>query len=130
MTRSQRPASAGLTAEAPPPAGGGWVDVDLSALAANYDTLVRLVAPAACAATVKADAYGLGLEAVTNVLWERGCRTFFVANLAEAMALRRLQPTADVLVFNGVVTHEVQTMVNERIWPRVQSVKPLVVACD
>ena len=42
-----------------------------------------------CAAVVKANAYGLGLEPVTAKLAKAGCKTFFVADLAEA---RRARP--------------------------------------
>ena len=41
-----------------------------------------------CAAVVKADAYGLGVEGVSRALFEAGCRTFFVATLSEGVGLR------------------------------------------
>lgn len=40
-----------------------------------------------CAAVVKANAYGLGIQTVAKALYEKGCRTFFVANIVEALEL-------------------------------------------
>ena len=45
-------------------------------------------APAACAAVVKANAYGLGAAPVALALMGVGCRRFFVATLDEGIALR------------------------------------------
>ena len=64
--------------------------IDLAAIAANYRMLAAKAAPAECAGVVKADAYGLGVAEVAPALWQAGCRTFFVATLAEGVALRGL----------------------------------------
>ncbi|MCK0208735.1 alanine racemase [Starkeya koreensis] len=81
---------------------GGILTVDLSALAANYGELARRVAPAACAAVVKGDAYGIGLEPAAQALWQAGARSFFVALLAEAREVRDLLPEAEIFVLNGL----------------------------
>lgn len=62
--------------------------VDLGALVANWRRLAARAAPAECAAVVKADAYGLGIEAVVPPLARAGCRTFFVAHAAEGVRAR------------------------------------------
>lgn len=51
--------------------------------------LADRVAPAACAAVVKADGYGLGAIPVGHALIKAGCRTFFVATPGEGAALRK-----------------------------------------
>jgi alanine racemase len=79
----------------------GVVVVDLDALARNYAKLRRLAAPAECAAVVKADAYGLGMEAVALRLSREGCRHFFVATEAEGIALRGVLAEASIYVFAG-----------------------------
>jgi alanine racemase len=76
--------------------------IDLDAVAANYRALRKAAAPAECAAVVKADAYGLGMEPVVRRLLREGGRRFFVATLAEAEALRAMTPLAEVLVLEGV----------------------------
>ena len=76
--------------------------IDLGALAANYRTLSALAAGAECASVVKADAYGLGMAEAAPVLFAAGCKTFFVATLAEAEALRALLPGVIIYVFAGL----------------------------
>src|SRR5579859_3613647 len=62
--------------------------IDLAAIAANWRLLQQRVGPGCTvAATVKADAYGLGLAPVALALAEAGCRWFYVATLDEAAAL-------------------------------------------
>jgi alanine racemase len=81
---------------------GGVLEIDLAGIVANWRFLARQVAPAGCAAVVKADAYGLGAAAVANALAAAGCRRFFVATLDEAVALRAALPDpVEIAVFNG-----------------------------
>lgn len=83
--------------------------IDLGALAANYLKLRDLAAPAECAAVVKADAYGLGMDEAAPALWRAGCETFFVATLSEAQALRALLPDAVIYVFDGLLPGTAQS---------------------
>ncbi|CEF42079.1 alanine racemase [Acetobacter senegalensis] len=82
---------------------GGRLLIDLAAIAANYMILHSLAGPQTEAgAAVKANAYGLGLAEIAPVLYEAGCRTFFVAHLAEGVALRRLiAPDSRIFVLHG-----------------------------
>jgi alanine racemase len=90
----------------PGDASGGFsatLTIDLGAIVANYRKLVEFVAPAACGAVVKADAYGLGAASIAPALQRAGCRHFFVATLDEGLALRRaLPPSAIVFLLNGL----------------------------
>ena len=81
---------------------GGLLTIDLSALAANYRDLAARAKPAECAAVVKADAYGIGLEPAAAALVAAGCKTFFVALLDEALKLRTVAPDAVIYVLNGL----------------------------
>lgn len=77
--------------------------IDLGAVRANYRTLRDRAQNAEVAAVVKADAYGLGAAHCAMALLDEGCRTFFVAQLAEAHELRRLLPAdTAVYVLNGL----------------------------
>ena len=68
--------------------------IDTDTLKRNYKALlapVQAVSPHTCAiAVVKADAYGHGIRPVVEALLSAGCRSFAVACLEEAVALRRL----------------------------------------
>lgn len=77
--------------------------IDLDGLAANYRALATKVAPARCAAVVKANAYGIGLAQAGPALWRAGARTFFVAQLDEGLALRGLLPEAEIGILNGLM---------------------------
>ncbi|HET7608295.1 MAG TPA: alanine racemase [Gammaproteobacteria bacterium] len=79
------------------------VRIDLDALARNYRMLRERAKPGECAAVVKADAYGLGVERVAGRLLREGCRRFFVATLSEAQQLRALAPDAEIGVFEGAL---------------------------
>ncbi len=80
---------------------GGTLMIDLNAIVSNWRALARLIRTAECAAVVKANAYGLGLEAVGARLAQAGCKTFFVADLAEARRLRSRATDAAIYVLNG-----------------------------
>lgn len=80
---------------------------DAEALAANWRELARMSGTAACGAAVKADGYGLGAVRVTRVLAEAGCRDFFVATWAQALALAPLG--VPVTVLHGVFEEDMPT---------------------
>ena len=75
--------------------------IDAGALADNWRTLNRLSGNASAGAAVKADGYGLGARRVVPLLWEAGCRNFFVAHWAEAAELLELVPPANIAVLHG-----------------------------
>ena len=80
--------------------------VDLGALRANYRCVAAVAEQGAApppGAVVKADAYGLGAGEVVRALQAEGCRDYFVANLAEGVALRDTARTGEarVYVFSG-----------------------------
>jgi alanine racemase len=76
--------------------------IDLDAICANWRLLAARVRPAACAAVVKANAYGLGAAPVALALYRAGCREFFVALVDEGVNLRAaLPPNALVYVLQG-----------------------------
>jgi alanine racemase len=84
---------------------GAILSIDLDAVAANYAKLRNKLKGAMCAAVVKADAYGLGLDPVARRLAQDGCRDFFVAQIGEAVILRETlksaAPDSAIYVLNG-----------------------------
>lgn len=84
---------------------GARLTIDLDALAANYAALRQCAPGAETAAVIKADGYGLGAAQVGRRLWTEGARTFFVARLAEGVALRAAleDRAADILVLDGLL---------------------------
>ena len=77
--------------------------VDLSAIRRNWRALAGRAGAAACAAVVKADAYGLGVGAVAPALAAEGARIFFTALPEEGLALRDvLGDGPEIWCFNGL----------------------------
>jgi alanine racemase len=84
-----------------PAEAGGVLTIDLAAIEANWRALARRVTPAECGAVVKGDAYGCGIDPVVRVLSKAGCKTYFVATLAEARCVRALAPESVIYVLDG-----------------------------
>lgn len=61
-----------------------WLEVDLKAIQNNYQVFRQFVAPAKCAAVLKANAYGVGADELSTALFNVGCRHMFVAYIDEA----------------------------------------------
>ena len=122
--------AAGLTSARVPGAAGepechagdtALLTIDLGALAANYRHLCNLAGAAECAAVVKADAYGLGMDEAAPALWRAGCRTFFVATLSEARSLRALLPDAVIYVFAGLMPGTAEAYLRHHLRPVLNS---------
>lgn len=102
----------------------GYLTIDLSALARNYERLAAEVAPARAAAVVKADAYGLGADRVAPRLYAHGCRHFFVAQFVEALKLRPiLAEDATVFVLNGLQPGNETACARQGIVPVINSLE-------
>jgi alanine racemase len=120
-------APAGQVSESGPAAGeaGGLLTVDLSAIEANWTALGRRAMPTECAAVIKADGYGCGIEPVARTLSTAGCRTFFVADLAEARRVRSVCPDAAVYVLNGLPPGTAAAFAETRARPVIGSLVEL-----
>lgn len=84
-------------------AASSRLSIDLEALGANYRSIAERVAPAMCAAVVKADAYGVGIGRVAPALHREGCRVFFVAHYREAEQLSAAVCSGStIFILNGL----------------------------
>jgi alanine racemase len=76
-----------------------WVEIDLGAIANNVRLLKRIVGEqVGIIATLKADAYGHGAVKVAQTALGNGAEMLGVACLNEAIALRRANITAPILI--------------------------------
>jgi alanine racemase len=91
--------------------------IDLDAIAANWRHLQSLAPASEVGAVVKADAYGLGADVVGPALQKAGARTFFVARLDEALALRRVLPQARLFVLDGLALGGAASFAAEGVAP-------------
>jgi alanine racemase len=98
------------------------VQIDLSALVANWRMLGRRAAPAEAAAVVKADAYGLGAAPVAQVLAKAGCRRFYVAWPHEGVELRKaLGAGPGIAIFHGPAPDNVALFAQAQLEPVLNS---------
>ena len=78
---------------------GAWIDIDLDAVANNYQEVIKhLSSGARVLAVVKADGYGLGAVQVALALVEQGCDAFAVTTVEEGLILRKHGVQALILV--------------------------------
>ncbi len=96
---------------------GTTVTVDLDAMGANWRLLRDKAGSAEASAVVKADAYGLGLEAAAGALRRAGCKTFFVAHVFEGQRLRALVPDATIYVLNGLMPRTAPLFLKAKLRP-------------
>ncbi len=100
---------------------GGVLTIDLAAIAANWKRLYGMTVPVECAAVVKADAYGCGIERVVPALKKVGCRTFFVADIAEGRRVRAAAPEAVIYVLNGLMPSTARAFADANLRPVINS---------
>ena len=107
------------------PETGGTLTIDLAAIEANWRALARELLTVECGAVVKANAYGMGLEPVTAQLAKAGCKTFFVADIAEARAVRSRAAEATIYVLDGFATDWADAFVDINARPVINSTTEL-----
>ena len=121
-----QPALEKLATAGPPQAeAGGVLSIDLSAIEANWRALARRAMPAECAAVIKADGYGCGIEQVARTLAKAGCKTFFVADLEEARRVRAVADLPVIYVLSGVMPNTPPTFADLNVRPVIGSLVEL-----
>lgn len=91
-----------MSAELPPPALR--LKIDRAALAHNWRALDRMSGSARAAAAVKADCYGLGVDACVPALRDAGAELFFVAHWSEVERVARHVEPNRIAVLHGPMT--------------------------
>src|SRR6478672_1076551 len=100
---------------------GGILTIDLSAIEANWKKLNGMTVPVECAAVVKGDGYGCGLEPVVTKLQKAGCKTFFVADVGEGQRVRALSLSAAIYVLNGFMPNTGRALADANLKPVINS---------
>ena len=103
-----------------PPPAALRLDIDHEALAANWRALDRLSGKARAGAAVKADAYGIGARVAVPLLWEAGCRDFFVTYVSEATEIIDLVPPASICLLHGPLS------MADAAWARAAGVRAVI----
>lgn len=74
---------------------------DVDAVVKNYQLFAKKAEKTntVCGAVLKGNVHGLGMDMAAPALYEAGCRYFFIEELCEGIALRKILPYKDALVF-------------------------------
>ena len=93
--------------------GRVWLDINLGTLRENFGKIRNAVQPCGVIAVLKADAYGLGFEKIAGTLAKAGAVGFGVAELSEALAIRKFKKPVQIL--GAVLPEEIPDAVNAGI---------------
>lgn len=96
-----------------------WAEISRSKLLHNFRLLRSLAAPAEAMAVVKADAYGHGTVACSQLLSADGAKWLGVTNVEEAVRVRAACPDAEILSMTGLLPGETEAVFEHRITPVV-----------
>ncbi|MDR0519388.1 MAG: alanine racemase [Clostridiales Family XIII bacterium] len=107
-----------------------WVDIDLSSLQKNYDSLRALAPDSAFIAAIKMDAYGHGAVKVAWELVKSGADYLGVATLDEAAALREAGIQTPIVLLGATPRGNVKDVLDLKLIPVVTSVKDAALLSD
>ena len=107
--------------------GAAHLTIDLDAITRNWEALDDYSAPGCeTAATVKANAYGLGAAQVARALANAGTRTFFVAAAEEGAEIRQaVGDAARIFVYSGHMTGDTDMIGDLDLIPLLNSIEQL-----
>lgn len=101
------------------------LEINTKNILKNYKTLSRIANNSISGATIKANAYGLGDLKVFNLLYNIGCKHFFVATLEEALNLRKKYKKGNIYILNGVEENQIGITQVKNLIPIINSVNEL-----
>ena len=102
------------------------LEIDLKSICHNFKKIKKKVSKnCIVAATVKANAYGLGVEQVSKSLIKHKCRNFFVATLMEGIELRSYNKSINIYILNGLDSGKCSIYKKYKLTPVLNSIKQI-----
>ena len=83
------------------------LEVNLKNFIHNYKVFKRYIKNRQVAATIKANAYGIGDKKAFSTLYNKGCRHFFLATLKEGLELRKSFKQGYIYILNGLENNDI-----------------------
>ena len=103
-----------------------FLDIKIGSVIKNYKKIKNRVSKnCKVAATVKADAYGLGIKPIATSLIKNKCNIFFVATLTEAIELRSVNKKISIYALNGLNENSIKIFHKYNIIPVVNNLAQL-----
>ena len=102
------------------------LEIDLKSICHNFKTIKKKVSKnCIVAATVKANAYGLGVKQVSKSLIKHKCKDFFVATLMEGIELRSYNKSVHIYILNGLDSGKCSIYKKHKLTPVLNSIKQI-----
>ena len=104
------------------------LEINLNRILENYLNFskIRSNLKTKMAAVVKDNAYGLGDQEITKILYEQGgCQTFFVAHGFEGSRIRCMAPAAEIYVLQGPGKEDLDRFSKDNLIPVIASMDQL-----
>lgn len=102
------------------------LNINLKSIKNNYKKIKKKVnSNCIVAATVKANAYGLGIKKIVPKLYRSGCRYFFVATTNEALEVRKVNKSISIFILNGLVTSDLSIIHKYNLIPIINNLSEL-----
>ena len=101
------------------------LEVNIKSLIHNYKALTKISYNSLCAATIKADAYGIGAIKTIEILEKNNCKHFFVASLEEALLIRKKKKKTIIYILNGLESNNIEIFKKNNLIPIINSIKEL-----
>ena len=103
-----------------------FLDINLRAIKKNYKIIKNKIGKhCTAAATVKANAYGLGIRKVIPSLVDSGCKNFFVATTDEAIELRKINKKIKIFILNGLILKNIKLIKKYNLIPIINNLSQL-----
>lgn len=104
-----------------------WADIDLKALAHNYEQVTKLAVKnmthaAGVMPVIKSDAYGHGMFQVAKALAGLGCKFLGVSNVSEGVTLRASGFKGKILLFESTIPRDAKDIIDHGLTPTVCSI--------
>jgi len=99
-----------------------FIEINLAKISQNLHIL-KSKTKSEIGVVVKANSYNLGASKVTRVLYDAGCRKFFVAHLSEGIELRGVQADTEIYVLHGLRESQFDYFIKYDLIPVINSIE-------
>jgi len=79
------------------------LEININNIKSNFKSLSKINNKILTGATIKANAYGLGDLEIFKLLYNIGCKHFFVATITEGINLRKKYSKGNIYILNGLI---------------------------
>ena len=97
------------------------LEVNLKNLIHNFKVFKKFIKNKQVAATIKANAYGIGDKIAFSTLYKNGCRHFFLATLNEGLELRKSFKKGYIYILNGLENNDINIFKINKLIPILNS---------